>query len=86
MDEWKIWKSRMEFTFNGSGYERVLINAIYDTWKSQLAVETVGETVNNLVKKYEYDKNGYGEWNALCGWYDGDEVKNETSDYLKSKL
>ena len=38
-----------------------------------------------MVKKHEDDKNGYESWNALCEWYNGYAVNNETSDYLRSK-
>ena len=44
-----------------------------------LSVETVGVTSHHLIKHHEGDKNGYGAWNDLCEWYDGDAVKNETS-------
>ena len=58
MDKWQRWKSRTECTFDGSGYERVLINAIYDVHniymnqlvKPQLELATVGGTVQHLVK------------------------------------
>ena len=53
---------------------------------SQLEVTTVGETAYHLIKQYEEDKNGYGEWNTFCEWYDGDALNNEASDYLRSKL
>ena len=50
---------------------------------SQLEVTTVGETAYHLIKQYEEDKNGYGEWNTFCEWYDGDALNNEASDYLR---
>ena len=53
---------------------------------SKLSVATVAGTAHHLVKQHEDDKNKYTSWNALCEWYDGDSVKNKTSDYLRSKL
>ena len=44
---------------------------------SQFEVGTVGGTSHQLIKQYEEDKNGYGAWNALCEWYDGDDVKKK---------
>ena len=53
---------------------------------SQLSVENVGVNEHHLVKRYEDYKNGCGAWNALCEYYYGVYVNNETSYYLSSKL
>ena len=52
----------------------------------QIAVATVGVTVHHLVKKDEYDKNGYASWKALYEWYDGDNTKKEKSYYFRYRL
>ena len=53
---------------------------------SQLSVATVGGNSHRLFKQYKDDNNGYGSWNDLCEWYDGNRMKNKTADSLKSKL
>ena len=53
---------------------------------SQFVVSTVGGTAYHLIKQYEDDNNGYVSWKALCECYYEDNVKNEKSDYLRSKL
>ena len=60
MNEWQRWKSRTECAFNGSLYERVLTDAIYDhhnthtSWVvySNMAVETTGGTAHHLIKQH----------------------------------
>ena len=36
MDEWHSCKSRTECAFGGSGYDQVLIDAIYDSQNTQM--------------------------------------------------
>ena len=45
---------------------------------SQLVLATAGVNFHKLIKQYKYNKNGYGECNAFCEWYDEDFVKNKT--------
>ena len=53
---------------------------------SQLEVATVGGTAYHLIKHHDNNNNGYEAWNALCDWYDGDEVNIEISYLLRPKL
>ena len=94
MDECQRWKYRTECAFDGSGYERVLGDATYAFWNtqmsrvvySQLGVATVGRTAHHLIKQHDDNKDEYGVWNALREWHDGGSVKNEIADYLRFKL
>ena len=92
--EWQKWKSRTECAFNGSGFGKILndeefaeenerMNSIV---YSQLAAATVDGNAHHLVKEYEDGQDGYAAWQNLCDWYDGDVVKHETADELRSKL
>jgi hypothetical protein len=93
-DEWQKWKSRTICAFDGSGYERVLSERDYATRNpkmnkvvfSQLSVSTVDGTAHHLIKVHEGLKDGHAAWIALCEWYDGDAMKNETSESLRTKL
>ena len=51
-----------------------------------LAVATVRGNAQHVIKQHEDDKNGYGAWNALFEWYDGNAVKKKTAYYLRSEL
>jgi len=89
-DEWQRWKSRTECAFDGSGYENILVDSTFATNNprmnrvvySQLAVATVDGTVYHLVRQFEGQKDGHEAWMALCGWFDGDQIWNETSESL----
>ena len=93
-EQWPKWKSRTECAFDGSGYEKVLTSkhfaAKYEKMNrvvySQLAVATVDGTAHHLVKQFEHIKDGNAAWAALCEWYDGDVVRNETAETLRDKL
>jgi hypothetical protein len=93
-DEWQKWKSRTICAFDGSGYERILSERDYATRNqkmnkavfSQLSVSTVDGTAHHLIKVHEGLKDGHAAWIALCEWYDGDAMKNETSESLRTKL
>ena len=84
----------MECAFYGSGYNRVLTDAIYDGFNEQmhkvvyyqLKVANIGVTVRHFSKQYEDDKDGYASWNTLCGWYDRYYVNNETAYPLRFKV
>ena len=53
----------------------------------KLSVATVvGTAAYNMIKQHDDYKNGYVAWNFFCEWYDGGAEKNETADYLRSKL
>ena len=93
-DEWQRWKSRTECAFDGSGCENILVDPVFATNNprmnrvvySQLAVATVDGTAYHLVRQFEELKDGHEAWNALCGWFDGDQIRNETLESLRSKL
>lgn len=93
-DEWQQWKSRTECAFDGSGYEKILTDSSFarDNPRmnrvvySQLAVATVDGTAYHLVRNFEDEKDGHEAWMALCEWFDGDQIRNETSESLRSKL
>jgi len=93
-DEWQRWKSRTECAFDGSGYENILVDPVFATNNprmnrvvySQLAVATVDGTAYHLVRQFEELKDGHEAWNALCGWFDRDQIRNETLESLRSKL
>ena len=92
--EWQKWKSRTECAFNGSGYSEILSDPDYayanprhnSIVYSQLAAATVDGNAHHLVKEFEATQDGWGAWNNLCDWYDGDVVQHETADELRSKL
>ena len=52
----------------------------------QLSVTDVGGTSHHLIKHHKGNNNGYAAWNALCEWYYGGAVKNETAHSLRYKL
>jgi hypothetical protein len=93
-DGWQKWKSRTECAFDGSGYEKVLSNRPYAEINTQmnrvvyaqLYVATVEGTAHHLVKQHETLKDGHAAWNSLCEWYDGDIIKNETAETLRSRI
>jgi hypothetical protein len=93
-EEWPKWKSRTICAFDGSGYERILSDRQYATTHlrmnkivfSQLAVATVDGTAHHLIKEHEENKDGHAAWMALAQWFDGDAMKNETSESLRTKL
>jgi hypothetical protein len=93
-DEWQKWKSRTECAFSGSGYERVLEEAIYaerhprlnKVVYSQLSAATVDGTAYHLVQEFEATKNGHAAWVNICNWYDGDMIQNETAENIRVKL
>ena len=53
---------------------------------SQLEVAIIGGTAYHLIKQHNDNNNEYEAWNDLCDWYDGDEVNNEISYFLRPKL
>ena len=50
---------------------------------SQLSVATVDGNAFYLVKRHEEEKNGHKAWVSLMQWFDGDTVKNETSEDIR---
>ena len=92
--EWPKWRNRTECALDGSGYEDVLENRAYASKNQeynrvvygQLSVATVDGTAHHLVKKYSKTKDGHAAWKALVDWYDGDSVKNETAEEIRSKI
>lgn len=93
-DEWARWKSRTECALDGSGYEKILTDITFAMNNprmnrvvySQLAVATVEGTAYHLVRQYDEEKDGHAAWSALCTWFDGDQIRNETSETLRAKL
>ena len=92
--DWSKWKSRTECAFDGSGYEKILIDRTYASLHerlnkvvySQLSVATVDGNAHHLVKEHEKTKDIFACWLSLCTWYDGDTVKNETSEDIRAKI
>ena len=92
--DWARWKSRTQCAFDGSGYEKVLIDKDYATQNprlnkvvySQLSVATVDGNAFHLVKRHEESKNGHEAWSSLVQWFDGDTVKNETSEDIRVRM
>ena len=93
-EEWNVWKSRTEYAFNGSGYEKILSSKKYSEENqdknkivySQLSVATVDGTAYHLVRNHDDSKDGHKSWTDLCEWYDGDEVRTEAAENARSKL
>ena len=92
--EWPKWKSRTKCAFAGSGYEKVLTDPRYAVEHpqmnkvvySQLSAATVDGNAHHLVKQHDDVDDGWGAWQSLCEWYDGDVVQSETADELRSRL
>eukprot|EP00957_Ditylum_brightwellii_P114740 8749425-Ditylum_brightwellii.AAC.1 len=53
---------------------------------SQLLVATSEGTAYHLVKQFEKEKEGNKSWNALLEWYNGDVMKSEAAEALRSWL
>ena len=53
---------------------------------SQLSVATVDGTAHHIVMNHAESKNGYQAWKDLVQWYEGDSVRNETAEDLRSKM
>lgn len=93
-DDWPKWKNRTQCAFDGSGYERILQDRRFADRNpkmnrivySQLAVATVDGTAYHLIKQFEDSKDGHAAWQALIEWFDGDVIKNETAESLRTKL
>ena len=92
--DWARWKSRTQCAFDGSGYEKILSDEKYalDNPRlnkvvfSQLSVSTVDGNAFHLVKRHEERKNGHAAWKSLVKWFDGDTVKNETSEDIRVRM
>ena len=91
--DWPKWRNRTECALDGSGYEDVLEDCAYASKNQeynrvvygQLSVATVDGTAHHLVKRYSKTKDGHAAW-ALIDWYDGNSVKNETAEEIRSKI
>ena len=46
----------------------------------------VDGTTYHIAQKYKEKKDGNAAWVALCEWFNGDQIRNETSEGLWSKL
>eukprot|EP00957_Ditylum_brightwellii_P060202 4572993-Ditylum_brightwellii.AAC.1 len=83
---------RTQYAFDGSGYDGILNDSNYAFSNldmscivySQLSVATLGGTVYHLVKQFEKEKEGNNAWNKLLEWYDGNVMKSETAEALRS--
>ena len=92
--DWARWKSRTQCAFDGSGYEKVLTDQQYALANprlnkvvySQLSVATVDGNAFHLVKRHKESKNGHQAWVSLVQWFDGDTVKNETSEDIRVRM
>ena len=93
-EDWQVWKNRTECAFGGSGYENVLLSSEYakkhpkqnKVVYSQLAIALADGTAYHIVFSYDKTKDGHAAWQALCTWYDGDDVKVEAAQTARSKL
>ena len=93
-EEWRKWKSKTSCAFEGSSYDKILIDKHYSETHpkmnkivySQLAAATIDGTANHLVTKYSDTCDGHSAWKELLDWYDGDIVRAETAEELRSKL
>eukprot|EP00957_Ditylum_brightwellii_P071442 5430982-Ditylum_brightwellii.AAC.1 len=93
-EDWQKWKTRMQCTFDGLGYERILSNPDYAMQHPgmsrivylQLSVATSGRTAYHLVKQYKKEKEGNKAWGALLEWYAGDVMRLETAEAIQSWL
>lgn len=94
VEDFQAWKIRTECAFDGSGFERILTDMVFAKENprmnrivfSQLSVATASGEAFHLVLKHNEEKDGNGAWKELLEWYDGDAVKSETADTLRSKL
>lgn len=94
IDEFQAWKIRTECAFDGSGFEKILTDRLFALTNprmnrivfSQLSVATANGDAFHLVLKHNEAKDGNAAWHDLLEWYDGDAVKSETADTLRSKL
>jgi hypothetical protein len=94
IEDFQAWKIRTECAFDGSGFERILTDRTFAKSNprmnrivfSQLSVATANGDAFHLVLKHNVEKDGNGAWNSLLEWYDGDAIKSETADTLRSKL
>lgn len=94
IDDFQAWRIRTECAFDGSGFERILSDRGFADKNprmnrivfSQLSVATANGDAFHLVLKHNGVKDGYGAWNELLNWYDGDAVRSETADTLRAKL
>lgn len=94
IEDFQAWRIRTECAFDGSGFEKILNDRVFANDNprmnrivfSQLSVATASGDAFHLVLKHNETKDGYGAWNELLDWYDGDAVKSETADTLRSKL
>eukprot|EP00957_Ditylum_brightwellii_P115110 8779024-Ditylum_brightwellii.AAC.1 len=80
--------------FDGSGYERVLLDRYYSRARKdlnrivflQVSVVMTGETAHHLINQFEKEKDGCTGWTALCEWFDGDIMQAETADSVRGRL
>eukprot|EP00957_Ditylum_brightwellii_P079446 6041643-Ditylum_brightwellii.AAC.1 len=90
--DWQKWKTRTRCAFDGSDYEGILNDSNYAVRHLdmncivylQLSVATSGRTAYHLVKQFKREKDGNKAWNALLEWYNGDIMKLETAEALRS--
>ena len=94
LNQWPKWKSRTQCAFDGSGFEKVLSDGTYAERHphmnkvvfSQLSVATVDGNAHHLIKKHEENRDGHRAWKELISWFDGDTIKNKTSEDIRMRL
>ena len=59
---------------------------IIDVVEKQLCDLYYGFDTVNIQSGSEFNKDRHAAWVALCGWFDGDQVRNEISEGLWLKL
>jgi hypothetical protein len=93
-DIWQKWKSCTKCAFDGSGYEKVLLDWLHAETNTQmnrvvyaqLYVATVDGTAHHLIKQHDVNKDGNATWKLLCEWFDGDWIRNETAETIRSRI
>ena len=93
-DEWPKWKQRTLCVLATCKHDRIVTDSDYASAHpeadklifSLLANATVDGTAYHLVKDHEDDKSGHEAWASLCEWFDGEEIREETADDLRSKI
>eukprot|EP00957_Ditylum_brightwellii_P017717 1334840-Ditylum_brightwellii.AAC.1 len=94
MEDWRSWKNRTQCALEGSGFKMVLTNREYASRNpqlnrivySQLFVTTSGGTAYHIVKQHEDGKDSHDARKSLIEWYDGDVMKSETANTIRSRL
>jgi hypothetical protein len=88
------WKNNTECVFNGTGYERILMNAEYARTHpkknslvfSQLTICTDDGSASHLVSQHKETQDGHLAWQALLGHFHGSKISIRTAKAIREKL